>query len=77
MGWINVGNCPVCGKRFTGSENKKYCGAYCRNKAGKAKRIGKELTVPGKRKKMTIEDIDAEARKAGLSYGKYVAMMKL
>lgn len=77
MGWINVGNCPVCGKRFTGAENKKYCGAHCRNKAGKAKQTGKELTAPGKRKKMTIEDIDAEARKAGMSYGKYVAMMKL
>lgn len=78
-------NCKHCGTPFEGKYNaQKYCCQECAN-IGKINshrerqreqrqkaRVEKELS-----RSTTLADIAVEARNAGMSYGKYVAAMKL
>lgn len=78
--------CAVCGKEFGAwNTNQKFCSQNCKHEASlksgesyrekqreKAEQQAKEC-----KKKQAVVNIAAEARKAGMSYGKYVAMMNL
>lgn len=79
-------NCLVCGKRFMAKRiDQVYCGANCRKIAFKKyrKEWGEETRARErelKAEKMkkpkinSVAEIAVEARKAGMSYGQYVAM---
>lgn len=78
--------CATCGKEFgTWSNNQRYCCEECKRysrvknvEAYKEKQEKKKLKYEAEQKKKhAVIDIAVEARKAGMSYGKYVAMMKL
>jgi predicted amidophosphoribosyltransferase len=80
--------CQRCGAEFSLMNGcQRYCGKECskemsrikhkmwqRNNYGKPKSEMQETKVM---KNKAIRDINAEAMKAGMSYGKYVAMMGL
>jgi hypothetical protein len=67
--------CPVCGEKFTASSTRQvYCSSACR--------FGSKFSSPHEKKKRrapgyTIEEISRAARRAGLSYGDYVARVGL
>ena len=81
--------CACCGKVFQKKcGSQKYCGKQCSEKMEKIiqrqweiKNSKEYKDIEQKRKKekigKSIRDINAEALKAGMSYGKYVAMMGL
>lgn len=80
--------CKHCGKVFVPKNNKQtYCDPICRiehNKAillNKRKEEGTERSCKPYRKvkktNQSLRDIDAEAKAAGMTYGKYVAKMGL
>ena len=72
--------CDECGQEFERvNNNQRYCSAECKaNMQKKRMAIYAEKKIKKKMNKMpALIDISAEARKAGMSYGKYVAMMKL
>ena len=77
-----VKTCHICGKRFIGYNATKYCGLECSRVANRDrnKRFHENEKVR-KRKansnETAIVDIAVEARKAGMSYGQYVAKMGL
>ena len=52
---------PNCGKEFMGARTQQYCCKECRG-------------VSKSYKNTSFVDIAVEARKNGMSYGKYVAM---
>lgn len=65
--------CIICGKSFeTICGRALTCGKYCRNTYNREKRREqREKThING-----NLNDVLEKARKAGMSYGKYVAMM--
>ena len=67
--------CPYCDKLFT---TDVYQRKYCSDDCGKAMRVF--LTVNPRVKEKTIsplQKISVEARKHGMSYGQYVAHMKI
>ena len=72
--------CKHCGNTFSSERKKEYCSRDC-SLAYRREHNRHELIKPQpepkpkrkKKSKMTIAEIDAAARKAGLSYGKYVA----
>lgn len=75
--------CLACGKTFvTNKPNQKTCNAECKSiysKSIHSKSVKKEK-VEIKEPKSNYEeivDIAIEARKHGMSYGKYVAMMHM
>lgn len=63
--------CKFCGQEFTGGRGKLYCSTECKSKA---------LIRQNREKKgnygAELQRIAAEARKAGMSYGQYVAAME-
>ena len=67
-----IRECAVCGKEFTTNNplkdtcNKKCAMKYA-NRNAKPKRI-KQIEQP----KLSIAEVNAEARKQGLTYGQYV-----
>ena len=66
--------CQICGKEFvTKNPHAKYCSKKCSNDSYKIR----PKTIEKKVKKKSIAEIDAEARNAHMTYGKYVAMMGL
>ena len=79
-------NCTVCGKEFDAyTKNQKFCSPECKKESDrinnqwyrqKQAEERKKRQEQIKRKK-AVADIAAEARKAGMSYGKYVALHKL
>ena len=79
--------CGICGKTFIASKaNIKYCCDKCRYEAISIKNIeirkSKSENKKASRKKkkdnqQAIIDIAVEAKKAGMSYGQYVARMGL
>lgn len=67
--------CKWCGKYYTQEKNGQlYCTQDCYDNSYAYRH-------PKKKKKKSnmqeIADIDAAARKAGMSYGKYVAMLMM
>lgn len=69
--------CPICGKEFEG--NRKYCNKECSKKGYRLKQITRtEKKRKLKQKSRTndnrLQTIAKEARKAGMSYGQYVAL---
>lgn len=86
------GICPVCGNYFTPtkSSNGKYdktCSKEChhiftilRQRISIAKRMGTysmKRKLNKKKKKNRIDEINSQALAHGMSYGKYVAMMRM
>ena len=74
--------CAVCDKEFGAWNNRqKFCCEACKRKnAKKYYEAYKHVEIKDKAKKnkgTSLEEIDKEARKAGMTYGQYVAMMKL
>lgn len=75
--------CEVCKKLFVQkSPNTKYCCMECKaegrmlaNIAWKQRR--KEMEAEKKKCATAVIDIATEAKKAGMSYGKYVALHNL
>ena len=79
--------CVICGKSF-GSEryNAKYCSETCKDKGRQAitkenERIKRERATKARKARKNSQkqliNISAEAKKAGMSYGQYVAMKGL
>lgn len=81
-------NCERCGTPFETNRNaQRFCSVACRDvgkrerqaiysKRGEEKRREKKRMVMTKENKSLIE-LSAEARNAGMTYGQYVAAMKL
>lgn len=70
-------NCAVCGKMYVAIRaNQRYCGSECRyiglQRLEAEKRASKRKK---KKKKASIVDVAVDAKKAGMSYGEYVAKM--
>ena len=74
-------NCEICGKEFIGRRSTaRYCSAACRE-LGK-KETHKIWCKTNKKKKTEaagtpIWQINEEARKLGLTYGKYKALQRI
>lgn len=75
--------CPVCGKTFLKSgEHRKYCSSECQligSDKIKIKELRSCRQMKKKEKKrpqpdMTLEEAAVAARKAGMSYGKWMAL---
>ena len=62
---------PNCGKEFMGTKTQQYCCPECRVPTYKRK---KRVVKP---KSCTIDEIAVKARKAGMTYGKYVEMLTI
>ena len=79
--------CAICGKTYVSVQyNAKYCSDECkdegRRRKNKENRDEKKKDKNAVRKenankRKTIVNIAAEAKKAGMSYGLYVAQMGL
>lgn len=77
--------CEICGKEFIADRrNAKYCGKVCRKIANnetiekylRTKEAAEEATKrESKAKKTPLWKVNEEARKAGLTYGQYQAML--
>lgn len=82
--------CLVCGKIINEKPNRwrRYCGDSCKNIAHyisyyysvkkrekKSNKKRKENTVKARYRKM--DDMEMQARKAGMDYGTYTAMMRI
>ena len=72
--------CKNCGISFSSERKKEYCCRECslayrriHNRHEIKKPEPEEKVKQKRRSKLSISEIDAAARKAGLSYGKYVA----
>lgn len=75
--------CKICGKTFEGwNKDQKYCSVECKKINDRAvqekyRKSLKEKEALAAKKRMAINDINEEARKQGMTYGQYVAMMNL
>ena len=72
--------CIVCGKNYvTKNMHAKYCSKECYQSLYKSIYNERRETSKKQKKKqgMSIAEIDAEAKKAGMTYGKYVVKMGL
>ena len=74
--------CVVCDKEFGAwKKDQKFCSKTCRQKnAKKYYDVYKNVKVeekPKNNKVVPLDQIAEEARKAGMTYGQYVAMKKL
>lgn len=75
--------CAMCNKLFiTSNVNAKYCSLDCRTEGKKEavsafKQRAKAAKEAKKRgKKQSVTEIAVAARKAGMTYGQYVAMVE-
>lgn len=71
--------CAVCGGTFYSQRrNTPVCSETCRRQYKKMKKAemvkSNTSATPTKKRKSHIEEINAAARAAGMTYGKYVAM---
>lgn len=64
-----IKTCTVCGKEFDGSNRSKYCSKECRNKSKSFNR--NEKVCMDQYDNGYMADINAEAKKLGISYGHY------
>lgn len=70
--------CIYCGKTFESKRRKKYCSHECYLLCnGKMRNTSKPKKTKGKKKIMTIAEINEAARSEGLTYGEYVARYKV
>ena len=77
---IRKRNCKCCGKPFeTQQIATKYCSKECARdgRLDMKRKRERELRQMEKAKSNTLVDIAVEARNAGMTYGQYVAAMKL
>ena len=82
-----IRTCEICGKKYVATQhNAKYCGAEChtegmrrRNRANDREKTRQKIAehIRKKDNQQAIIDIAVEAKKAGMSYGQYVARMGL
>lgn len=78
-------NCIVCGSPFSAyNRNSKFCSKECEsmhdNEIRRRKyrvEASQKRKNAGKKKVKTLEEWNAEARAAGMSYGQYRAMVEL
>lgn len=73
--------CVVCNKLYIATRaNAKYCSATCReigtSELKSAYREQQKVAKPKRKKKQSVTEIAVAARKAGMTYGQYVAMME-
>lgn len=73
--------CTVCDKLYIATRaNAKYCSATCREKGTtELKAIYRKqqsVDKPKRKKKQSVTEIAVAARKAGMTYGQYVAKME-
>ena len=61
---------PYCRKEFKGSRTQQYCCVDCRVDGQK-----KQINAPKKSSGKTLVDDVREARRLGLTYGKYKALL--
>lgn len=72
--------CVMCKKPYIPSRaSQLYCTDECRNeqKRIRSKEFREKQKATKKNKKKSLRTIATEARKAGMSYGKYVAMLEM
>ena len=68
-------NCEYCGKEFTQRGHKQIdCSVECRKNIMKSSAWKQRVSKP--KKPSSIKEMAIEARKHGMSYGKYVAMLE-
>lgn len=86
-----IKKCDICSKEYLAtSERRRYCSDPCRKEANRRNirernrqraEKAKEsvlIEVPEKKKKeMSLTEMAAAARKAGMTYGQYMAKMEL
>ena len=77
-------NCKVCGKEFMPQSHlSKCCSDECKienNKLNSRKKYAEMQSIKksnNKSKKLTVTEIAVLARKAGMTYGQYVAKMNI
>lgn len=80
---MRIKTCEMCGKEFTAKSNSaKYCCNECRKEANRTRNLqiyhehkggGRPKNPPKVRRKSRIDEINAKARAAGMTYGQYVA----
>ena len=77
---LKVVKCPICGKEFKQIRgNQIVCSSECRKK--RTRQLAKENKKTEKKKRTktvrkSLIEIEKEAKEAGMSYGKYVALME-
>lgn len=68
--------CCHCNKVFqSNTAHTKYCSQSCRTKANEEKKRNEEYERRPRANK-ELDRVAAEANAAGMSYGKYVAMLR-
>lgn len=71
--------CTVCNKLYIATRgNAKYCSVACRTEGTYAlkRAYTAEKPKPRRKKKQSVTEIAVAARKAGMTYGQYVAMVE-
>ena len=69
--------CLYCGKLFKQMGHKqKYCSMECRKEMTKSNERRKAMEKKPKKKVSTLKEVTMEARKHGMTYGKYVALIE-
>lgn len=75
---MNTLKCVVCGKEFQSNRNALVCGIECKKIKGKERATEyyhrEKEKKKRKKRESNLEQTLNEAKAAGLSYGKYVAM---
>lgn len=67
--------CTVCGALFDPKAgNQRYCGPACYRLARERQKLE---VAEQKEKRMAIPEIEAAARKHGLTYGEFTARMRM
>lgn len=79
MNNLRTGICVICGKRFEYMKGTKVtCSIECKEERQRqySRKRNEELKVnkPPKKINSNLDDIEKEARKLGMSYGKYMAL---
>ena len=75
---VKLKTCSVCGKKFYGMTNCKYCCEDCKKKSlrnlERVRKIAEREEILGRKKQLSeLEEFNKEARAAGMSYGQYEA----
>lgn len=72
-----VKKCPCCGEHFAGESD--YCSTKCREEYMGLRKKAQAIKTRAPRKtkiKSDLARLNDEARRAGMSYGQYVAKLK-
>ena len=65
---------PECGKAFMGTKTQRYCCPEHRKKQEYLKKDADVKPKPKQHKNKSLTEVAVEARKLGMTYGKYVSM---